>query len=101
MPVLWSPIEAFNLRQKTRLALKVSFNHTRHMKQATKLQKRKAIKVNLELQALNAMRTNTDLHDAIEAWIYQPHLCELQRDRLRAILAVLSHAPLKKVVAFL
>jgi hypothetical protein len=71
------------------------------MQNATKLKKRKQVKVNQELQALNSMRMNKDLHDAVSAWIVQPHLSEVQRDRLRAVLAVLSHAPLKKVLAFL
>mgnify|MGYP007089738047 CR=1 FL=1 len=47
------------------------------------------------------MRANPDLADAINAYIVQPHLSEAQRDRLRAVLAVLCHAPLKKVLAFL
>jgi len=71
------------------------------MQTPTKLQKRKQKTINEELQALNAMRANQDLHDAINAWIVQPHLTEVQRDRLRAVLAVLCHAPLKKVLAFL
>lgn len=71
------------------------------MQQRTKLQKRKTEKINQELQALNAMRVNEDLSDAITAWIIQPHLTEPQRRKLRAVLAVLSHAPLKKVLAFL
>lgn len=71
------------------------------MQQRTKLQKRKTTKINQELQALNALRANEDLHDAVTAYIAQPHLTEAQRDRLRAVLAVLCHAPLKKVLAFL
>lgn len=71
------------------------------MQQRTKLQKRKQQKINEELQALNALRANEDLSDAVSAWLVQPHLTEAQRDRLRAVLAVLSHAPLKKVLAFL
>lgn len=71
------------------------------MKNETKIQKRKRVRVNQELQALNALRENSDLHDAITAYIHQPHLTEVQRDRLRAVLAVLSHAPLKKILAFL
>lgn len=71
------------------------------MKKLTKIQKRKAQKVNQELQALNAMRTNQNLHDAVTAWITQPHLSEKECDQLRAVLAVLSHAPLKKLLAYL
>jgi hypothetical protein len=71
------------------------------MKTATKLQKRKAKKINEELAALNAMRANPDLYDAVAAYIVQPHLTEKQRDRLRAVQSVLCHAPLKKVLAFL
>ena len=71
------------------------------MKQKTKLQKRKEKKTNEELDALNGLRSNEDLHDAVNFWITQPHLSEKQKDRLRAILAVLSHAPLKKLLAFL
>ena len=71
------------------------------MQQRTKLQKRKSTKINEELQALNTLRANPDLTDAINLWLIQPHLTEHQRDKLRAVLAVLSHAPLKKVLAYL
>ena len=75
--------------------------HHLNMQSRTKIQKRKAIKLNQELMALNALRSNEDLHDAINMWLLQPHLTEARRDRLRAVLAVLSHAPLKKLLAFL
>lgn len=71
------------------------------MQKRNKLEKRKLIKTNLELQALNALRENPDLADAINLYIIQPHLSAAQVDRLRAVLAVLSHAPLKKLIAFL
>lgn len=71
------------------------------MKTLTKIQKRKTVKINLELQALNALRLNEDLKDAVSLYLAQPHLTESQRDRLRAVLAVLSHAPLKKLLASL
>lgn len=71
------------------------------MQTMTKIKKRKQAKVNQELQALNALRANQDLYDAVQAWIANPHLNEVQREKLRAVLAVLSHAPLKKVLAYL
>lgn len=66
------------------------------MKTTTKLLKRKAIETNKELQALNSMRINPDLADAISFHLTQAHLTEPQRQRLRATLAVLSHATLNK-----
>jgi hypothetical protein len=60
----------------------------------TKLQKRKAAKVNRELQALNAMRANDHISTAVGAYLVSVHLTENERDKLRAALAVLSHAPL-------
>ena len=66
------------------------------MQAMTKLKKRKDISINKELQALNAMRTNEDLVNAITFYLSQGHLTETQRVRLRAVLAVLSHAPLNK-----
>ena len=71
------------------------------MQHRTKLQKRKAKKQNQELEALNKLRQNKNLHDAVNYWVTQVHLSEEDRSQLRAVLAVLSHAPLKKVLAFL
>jgi len=71
------------------------------MQGLTKLKKRSEAKINQELQALNALRDNEDLQDAITAWIIQPHLSEPQRDRLRAVLALLCRAPIKKLLAYL
>lgn len=64
------------------------------MQTRNKLKKRQADKVSKELKALNSMRLNENLHDAINAYLVQPHLTEDDRSRLRAALAVLSHAPL-------
>jgi hypothetical protein len=62
----------------------------------TKLKKRSQVKTNKELSALNALRENQDIADAIAFYLSQPHLSALQIHRLRAVLAVLSHAPLNK-----
>jgi hypothetical protein len=59
-----------------------------------KLKKRQEVKVSKELKALNSMRMNQNLHDAIACYITQPHLTESERQGLRACLAVLSHATL-------
>lgn len=60
----------------------------------TKIKKRQVIKASAELKALNSMRLNQNLHDAINAYIIAPHLTEVERNQLRACLAVLCHAPL-------
>lgn len=73
----------------------------RSVKHATKIARRKRKRENEELEALNRMRANPDLYDAVAAWLVQPHLTEVQRDKLRAVQSVLCHAPLKKVLAFL
>jgi hypothetical protein len=68
----------------------------------TKIKKRQVVKASAELKALNSMRLNQNLHDAINAYIIAPHLTEIERNSLRAVLAVLSQAPLtKKLLASL
>lgn len=75
--------------------------HNYFMQQKTKIKKRHEKKTNEELQALNAMRDNQDLHDAVTIHITREYLSGPQRDRLRAVLAVLSHGPINKLLAFL
>jgi len=66
------------------------------MQSTTKIKKRQAVKTNQELQVLNCLRANPDLADAITAYLVSPSISIRQRERLRATLAVLSHAPINK-----
>ena len=67
-----------------------------YVQTVTKLKKRSQVKTNKELSALKALRENQDIADAIAFYLSQPHLSAVQIYRLRAALAVLSHAPLNK-----
>lgn len=96
MPLLRRPFKTKEETLKTRLPLGLARHYYMYVQAMTKLKKRNQISINKELQALNSMRANDDLVNALTFYLAQPHLTEAQRVRLRATLAVLSHAPLNK-----
>lgn len=96
----WAQIKNTALPEKSCLRL-WSLQTFLCMQQMNKLKKRKAKKESQELLALEFMRDCQELHDALNLYVFQPHLSTHQRQKLRAIMAILCRAELKKVLATL
>jgi hypothetical protein len=72
------------------------------MQKLTKLKKRKTVKINEEAEAFKKIRENKLIFEALTTYLQRrPDLSREEQLKIRATLAVLSHAPLKKFLAFL